>query len=206
MLRTIKQFAHWFCPLFIVLIFGGCEQDTVYFYVPEQFKQFGLFQKGSYWIYQDSATLNWDTCSLLYTVSPDLNQTDYNSWYESYSFDYSGTFFRYAYITTDFYKLGLSSDFYLYPIIPGNFIIGLKKEDFSCVQENLALLDSLSIGNNVFKEVYVTKNMSTHTTVVDSLKATFIIYSVKHVGIVKLRKIAQDKVTTWNLINYNSIQ
>jgi len=195
-----------FITLFFLLLCTSCEEHSSYFYVPEEFKQFGLFQKGSYWIYQDSATLNRDTCSLLYTNSPDFNQVNNNSWRESYSFDYSGTFFTDAYITTEFYELGLSSHYYLKPIIPGDFIIGLTKEDFSFAQENLALLDSLSIGNNVFKEVYVTKNMSTHTTVADSLKVTFIIYSVKHVGIVKLRQITQDEVVTWDLIDYNAIQ
>lgn len=193
-----------FITLFFLLLCTSCEEHSSYFYVPEEFKQFGLFQKGSYWIYQDSATLHIDSCLVSNTPHSYFDQIDNTAWEERYDVAYSGTFFSYAYLSDWYYKVSFFSH-YLEPIIPGDFIIGLKKENYSLLRENLALLDSLSIGNNVFKEVYVTRN-STPDDIADSLKVTFIFYSVKHVGIVKMREITQDQVVTWDLIEYNAIQ
>ena len=82
----------------------SCKKELPHYYVSDAFKSWTVFNKGSYWIFQNDSTLIFD--SVFVTVNPSFlefkpNSSNANFTLERIEMSYSSVFFHSSMITID---------------------------------------------------------------------------------------------------------
>jgi hypothetical protein len=206
LLRNIKDLNKIYLVFLIVLdLLFGCtkknkvEHDTI----PTELKQWYLFQKGSYWIYNNDKTQKIDSSFI--NKIPEVSETWVNPGdgpiVDDYSIYFENSFIE-GYSISPF-NIGINSYLgsgglaYMTSVNEG------KKFFFdNVVYEYVHYYDSLLILNKSFHDVRYTKFSEPTST--DSL--TFDYYFSKYIGLIKFSYSRGGKDTTWNLLRWHVIQ
>ena len=206
-----------FNPLFsmllvfsFLLLIGSCKKkdSPQILYIDNSFKEWVLFQKGSYWIYLngmnsvlDSSYVSTKPEGGYYPPLPENAAFHY----EAISYKLANSFIKYAKISRDPNGSFISFSTY-YPneaVFPALFngytnASWLGSSDYCSFVEKI---DSMIINTNKFKNVI-------HTRVVNSYynNLQFDYYFVKNVGWVKYSIKTSTMDTTWSLLRYHVVQ
>jgi hypothetical protein len=179
---------------------GGCCDNCPSYHMDQEFKDYLVFSQGSYWVYQDSATLNIDSINL---YSQNLEMADYRRHYGYYA-EHLEQKFSSSFNNNTIIKSGGADEYSLY---------------HSCLlfeEEGISFFTNKDIGdsigrNNTLKYVSfdVTKNIEgvdySSVKAFENLLQKNIsqprkIYYAKQKGIVR-KELFNGEV--WNLIRYH---
>lgn len=191
--------------LFILLIFLGCNKESGWKeYIPEQLKQYSIFQEGSYWVYKNEITGAIDSSYISsppdYRYGDPVNNPPLNT-YESCEISYGGTFLSHASITTDQYRLDLKKH-YLILCLCSYFQIGYTLGGNPSFK-NLNYFDSLIVNNKTFYKVMNTQNQE---LINPGDTITYTNFLAKSIGLIKFRVNRNHKDTTWSILRYHVVQ
>ena len=206
-------------------VFEGCtKQDPEYYTIPEDFKQWVVYQPGTYWIYLNEKTGAQD-CTFVTSVYTGQHVTggngssDTERHFEAITSNCSGPLFKYmsaeaemeSSIVTN-YKASLSIPLSSPGMEDVSFSYGLLlNPQFIQYRRYEAII------NYGVKQVYPEESMNgkIFTNVYD-LRHEWINYMgdslvteahfAKNTGIVKLRIYKEQSDTTWSLIRYKIVQ
>jgi hypothetical protein len=174
-------------------------------YIPSTLKDYSIFQLGSYWLYKNEITGNYDSTYIADGLSFTYNHegdNDYSSILECCTIHYSGSFLQETYVTPTAYTLFFKG-LQLEAIDPSSFFPNHVFEiDPETNLTNISTLDSMTIYNNKFYAVFITKwqRIRSYT---DTLRC--ISYFVKKIGLVRFERYENRTDTIWNLMNYHII-
>jgi hypothetical protein len=199
-----------FC-LIILIMFVACTKEGHHYSISQEFKDYFLFQKGSYWIYQNDSTNSID-CTYLATQP---------------SFE--------IYKTGDHQKSDPSIEQYLLPFTSGifkGFEIFTKTDSHNYLlfyinsePDAFGMIDQLIPDSNYYFEsrpqgyfkvwpfipsfdvnaitFYQVLNSRFNNTKEEN---TFNFYFAKHFGLIKLFGKWENKNQSWSLIRYHIVQ
>ncbi len=189
------------------LLFQSCKKDEpTTHYIPASLKEYAVFQSGSYWIYKNEITGHLDSA---FISSPPVYRYNHSGGYdydpidEACQINYFGSFIQTAYIYFDMYYLFFKGyncqvmDATSYE--PGHvFILGSES-----TLTNIASLDSMTINNHTFHNVFVTR-WQRITSQSDTIRFTS--YFVKKIGLIKYDQMMYNTDTTWTLLRSHLVQ
>ncbi len=178
----------------------ACEMSEGEIKIDQESKDYCLFAPGSYWIYQDSATLKEDSVainSISYMFTRSV-ESGYDC--EQYRFGvYSNVPFLDVRLTT-----GDADGSLLKPCILSTGTLGVKYhngEVGECFNyPDLVLLErknSCILNETTYIDVKIFKDPNTYT------ETEKIIYWAKHIGLIREEIYTNDSITVKNLIKYN---
>jgi hypothetical protein len=192
--------------LMILLPNLGCKKKQVVTeYIPNELKEYALFQPGSFWIYRNEITGGTDSTYI--SNKPEF--TYHSEGYDDYTIPeichllYDGSFF----ISTQ--------------LEPHRYYIFINRYEFEAIQPTsfvpnqiinlyggatlryFPLIDSMTINNNTFHDVFVTQHQFISLT---SDTFTNTSYFVKKIGLIKFNRKIANADTTWHILNYHAIQ
>jgi hypothetical protein len=193
--------------LLIFLIFSGCNKNKAHDeYIPDQLKQYSVFQMGSYWVFKNESTGAIDSSYLLkppvYLYDDPVNDPPQNL-NETCEIYYGGTFLLSSWVSPDQYLVNFKNGyggFCLY----SNFKPGYTVGDYAGgLFKNLGFLDSLVINDQTFHQVMKTQYQSL-TFDLDTITQTY--YLAESVGIIRVQLRKNQIDTTWSLVRYHVVQ
>lgn len=191
--------------LLLPLLLGSncCKKNKKTYYMDQEFKDYIVFNSGSYWVYQDSldsskidsVTLTSQEIEIVETKHFDF---DYEAIYQNYYSTKSTYLTNGNVIGGELDKTNLSSYIFSIGGITHFFSQASIGEinDVELLYENY--LDSININNNAFNKVKIFKFQEDYISNYPEK-----IYYSSHVGIIK--KEMYDG-TVWELIRYNIVQ
>ncbi|MCX6305488.1 MAG: hypothetical protein NT040_11020 [Bacteroidetes bacterium] len=192
--------------LLLLSVFIGCSKKSGYNeYIPEQLKQYSVFQEGSYWVYKNESTGMIDSSYLLkppvYLYNDPVNDPPQNR-YETCDIYFGGTFLLHSTTSTSDYLMSFknaSGSVCLY----NNFQPGYTLDnDYYHSFMNLNYFDSLIINNKTFYHVmntqYKSWNHQGDTT-------TYTYYLAKSIGLIKFTLDKNHQDTSWSILRYHVI-
>jgi hypothetical protein len=193
--------------LFLILI-SACNKNKInHKTIPDDLKQWYLYQQGSYWIYQNNKTSKID-CTYI-SAPPIFSQgkleRDDGSIYEiddNIGIDFNSNLIHSCSIDPD--EVFIMT----YPITTNYLYLsayekGVKFTNYDDAYEYVTDYDSLLINNQYFHNVRCTRDWS-GLTCGDTTIYTFF-YS-QHLGLISLNKNYGKYDTTWNLIRFHPLQ
>ena len=188
--------------LFLLLsVLIGCSKKSGYNeYIPEQLKQYSVFQKGSYWVYLNEATGAIDSSYLskppFYLYNDPVNDPPQNR-YETCDIYFGGNFLSHSFTRTSDYTIIFNNgkgSICLYD----NFQPGYTQRSF----KNLNYFDSLVVNNKTYYHVmntqYKSWNHPGDTTI-------YTYYLAKSTGLIKFSLNINHQDTTWSILRYHVI-
>ncbi len=217
-----------FCLLVSITacVFGGqsCTKHSPPVYpdnrisVPQVLSDYGYFKVGSFWVYQDSASLALDSVYITsakegtFTTAPSNSQPyhGYFGYFNTYTQSvYEGRQFHYSVNTENTFNghSDLVEDEYINPssnaetyLMTDYFVVGKPDPDggYPVAYENL--YDSLKVLNYYFKNAMLFHDGKNQT---QNNSATNY-YLAKNIGII--RKEILTPYTIWNLVRYHIVQ
>jgi hypothetical protein len=196
-----------FLSLFCILSLGCKKNKIDYKTIPDDFKQWYLYQQGSYWIYQNNKTSMID-CTYISTppiFSQGKLERDDGSIYEiddNIAIYFNCNLIHYCSIDP------LEVFLFLYPgttnnIYGSNFEKGVKYTYSDIAYEYVTDYDSLLINNQYFHNVRCTRDWYGLTSGDTTINTFF--YS-QHIGLISFNKNYGKFDTTWNLIRFHALQ
>jgi hypothetical protein len=170
----------------MLIVFSACNKTPeIHHYVPQLYKDLGVFYKNSYWIYKNETTHTLDSTY----VFTDPGFFSYHD--EGSTTDYILTYYGGGLIeqeSIDNIQIIISSPvLHFSPSVFSNYTL-------------LEKIDSMEVNGNKFRNVYHTR-LPTVTS--DSTPMVFNTYLVEHIGIIKITKTINQTDTTISLIRYN---
>ena len=189
-----------------LLIHACRKEEPATHYIPASLKAYAVFQAGSYWIYKNEVTGNLD--SVFIANSPVFNYNhsggyDYDPIDEECLIRYYGSFIQTTRVYYDMYTLFFKS--YSCRVIeaasykPGHvFTLGSES-----TLTNIASLDSMTIYNQTFYNVFITRLQRIPS---QSDTSRFTSYFVKNIGLIKYNQMMDNTDTTWSLLRYHIVQ
>ena len=186
--------------ILLILIFSGCsKKDIPPTYIPEQLKSYAVFQVGSYWIYKNEITGEFDSTYILSTPrffflgsSQEFPNT------ERCSIRYGGTIFSGSilnpYEEDLLFSDGIDSPCLEFYDLPAGVVSSFK---------TIAKFDSLKVNGKFYYNVINTSNYIAFANG-DSTVYTF--YLAKSIGLIKMNKSVNIQDTTWSIIRNHVIQ
>ena len=176
-------------------------QDVDFYDLTDDVRDFGVFQTGTYWVYQNDSTLQIDSVAVGATQLDTLTveescigiTTEYFITDYVVKFDATLTSSLFADSKTLESQLGMVN---LISILPNQVNLYNSKDTLS------NLLDSMDVDGKIYYNVYAATNFK--SVLDDSLDATY--YSARNFGTIK--KLVQDSTYThsWSLIRSHIIQ
>ena len=198
--------------LLISLFLISCKKNTttIHYTIPDEMKQWYLYQNGSYWIYQNDKTPQID-CTYI--------SKDPNIWQNPFYLD-DGSIGS----ITDYIGIGYNGNILVdSEITPGEVVIStrdagsgniaflsniLEGEKYDLTGEVYKYIhhfDSLAINNHFIKDVRQTRfAFPMNISGTDSLALTF--YFARHIGLIKIIQSKSNIDTTWSLVRYHIVQ
>jgi len=174
-------------------------------YIPSALKDYSIFQSGSYWRFKNETTGNYDSTYIAHGLSFTYNHegdNDYSPILECCTIHYSGSFLQETYIEPTAYTLffkGLQLEAIdPSPFLPAHFI----ELDPITSLTNMSTLDSMTIYNNKFYNVFITKWQRIRSST-DTVRCFS--YFVKKIGLVRFERYENRTDTIWNLMNYHIV-
>ena len=194
------------CLICVVMV-SGCKKNAAStYYIPQQFKDYGIFKIGSYWLYIDDSTGQIDSSYMKYTPEPILS-LEYgqgtNTTWETCTIDYGGYFFNGTYLNPyqydiNCYTMGGSTCLRFDCFKKGYFFTNYDNTTL----KTISLDDSLEVNGQKFHHVINTQFQSFVKG--DSIKFTY--YLVKSIGLIKFNSVRNQKITSWSLVRWHAIQ
>jgi len=184
------------------ICFITCINPDRYIYIDQETKDYCLFGQGSYWIYQDSATLEIDSVVINNPIIYELDKskgysTEFNENYQtnilSYSVDSAYSIITGLHSGYTCNKSDLFSCLWGYHVIYHNGKINTTCEYY----RNTILIDkkdNYSINGVDYSNVKIFKS---------SEYGEQLFYWSKHVGLIRTEKHKNNSITVKNLIKYN---
>jgi len=196
-----------YCLLFLVLVSSCKKKGTSIYYIDNSFKEWVLFQKGSYWVYlnekrqvQDSTYINMQP---RYGFTPP--ESENLDCYEQIYYDVSNSFLRSVSINRDpgdsyvslwvFYPDDATFTSLNSSITDGTW--SESSNNFELVEK----IDTMLLNNNRFINVIHTRSASTYY---DNLQNDY--YYAKNIGLVKFSIKTNAFDSTWSLLRWHVIQ
>ena len=199
---------HFYSAVLVIVVFStiNCykREEIITEYIPTELKEYSIFEKGSYWLYKNENDGNIDSTYIF--SGPIFNyyqmsETDYTATEQCQIF-YDGSFIGSTFITPDEYKLYINGHSYVgikpESLLPGKIFTLESKTTLT----NINLLDSITIYNHTFHNVFVTQWQRIYSQT-DTFRYTS--YFVKKVGLVKFTCRMHNVDTTWTLVNCHAI-
>ena len=203
----------------LLSLMQSCKKgDPEYYNIPNDFKQWVVYQPGTYWIYLNEKTGVQDctfvtSSDIWHHVTGDPGSSDIERHYEVNTTNCSGSLFRYMEATA-----GSTNTILSIPLVrPGSIDIAFSYALLLNPQfiNNSNYVDELS--REGVKQVYPLENINgKEFTNVYDLRHEWINYKgdslvteahfAKNTGIIKLRIYEEKFDTTWSLIRYNIVQ
>jgi hypothetical protein len=189
-------------------LISACTKEGHHYTVSQEFKDYFLFQKGSYWIYKNDSTNGIDSTYLLgvplHNIFPTgENKSDptieqyilefnsdimLNYHIETYTSDQT---YIMMYIKDSTYAFGMISQL----IADSNYYLQFFAEGYFKV---LPTLPSIELNSIIFNNVLQTKFYND--------KDSFNFYFAKNVGLIKIKGKWENKNHSWSLLRYNVFQ
>ena len=194
----------FFIALILFFLAGCKKKERVHYTIADDVKQYGLFQKGSYWIYLNESTNQID-CT--YVSQPPVFYTENLEGPEDEPlidniFVY-GPIFSKLWLTGNY--LFLENGFSIWAVFLSDVKVGNNRIIGSSKYQCLKMYDTLSINGIKFFQVLHTKYAALLLEgSIDSVINQFFI--VPKIGIVKMRKACDQSDTTWSLLRYHVVQ
>ncbi len=204
--KTIAQIIYSLLVSFLLI---SCNKKTeqVHFIIPDEMKQWYLYQKGSYWIFQNET--NQHTDSTYINKDPEF-------WQERNGENADGSFSdlidHIGYSFNNSFLKGcdiISWECEFYPFLDlGTYAFmsfineGQKFRGDGFLFEYIQHFDSISINNNIFKNVRRTK-LSVRSNG-DTLAFTY--YFARNIGLIKYIKSYTGIDSSWSLLRWHPVQ
>ena len=197
--------------LIIMLIMTDCKKEQKYYALPQDFLEWVYFKNGSYWIYLNEKVGTSDSCYILYyPMIASLINEPYNYKYDGISTGFISSFLQGSLIVStpdfsyaDFFtqkggrSLSIRTDTY----------IGQQVEFLDALYEKVAVFDTLTLNNTIYRNVIYTRvafpssyTKSSHDSIIRKY------YFAKNVGLIKYEIQESNTDSTWSLMRYNIIQ
>jgi hypothetical protein len=206
----LKRFNGRVYPTIIFLFllsFFGCKKSSssIEEVIPDEIKQWYLYQTGSYWIYKNEQTLQNDSTYI--KQAPSFRQEYFyrddgsiHGIEDHIDVSYSSKFLK----SSDIAPEDVDVNTFIEGIIEfnSNMILG-QKYQIDGIFEYVRHFDSLSIDNQYFHDVRQTR-FSTVLNNSDTLTHTF--YVARHVGLIRLIQTRSGVDTTWSLVRWHAVQ
>ncbi|GHV34411.1 hypothetical protein FACS1894178_1860 [Bacteroidia bacterium] len=204
------------------IIFTGCgllfNSKDILVSIDEETKEYCLFEMGSYWIYQDSATLEYDSIFILNTVEkhPE-NAQNMRTGKSTYEFEeiwmygyiagaYDTLRQFYMRITTAFEENGTNTNHIAKPTL-----CLLNYEGMSSVYYHNGTIGEQYLGiyfMDSISEIYLNDNVYFYVKQFEEIEPTNVktYYISKNVGLIRIETQDGEQRTVKNLIRYNIVQ
>lgn len=190
------------------LIFCGvdCKKQPSTHYVLESFKQWSLFQKGSYWIYYNETTNSIDSTYIDH--NPDIWYTPgVPANYEIINLGLSNSFINsYSIMAGDqdnsFLRIGLSYPD-IDPEVLSKWVTDRISDKISTYCNLINVYPTISINGNNFTNVLQTRDSNYFDDGTKSIKTYFF---AKNIGLIKLDKKIGKTDTIWSLLRWHAVQ
>jgi hypothetical protein len=189
--------------IFFILCFESCKKNEEDYYIQSSFKEWTLFNKGSYWIYSvdssntlDSMFINQDPETILY--SPDGGGKHYEI--TSYSVSGFGEFIVSAGIDNSFFSMagGITGS----GDIVNYFTTAILSDHVSTTCWVIKRNDTLLVNNNIFLDVIHTRDTSSaHSN--HKVPSTRDYYLARNVGLIKFSLKTDTINSTWSLVRWH---
>ena len=173
-----------YCLGFLCLI--SCNKhERTNIYVPQLYKDVGLFQKGSYWIYLNNKTLETD-CTYVSTEPKSYFETGDLSSRQIISISYDSSLLFHCSLDPD--------ECYFTSILEPYGLILIRS-----ISDKV---DTLEVGNQKYSNVYHSRQIN----FIGSDSVFFDVYCSPHVGIVKITKTIAGIDSSYNLLRWHVVQ
>jgi hypothetical protein len=197
-----------YCLLFLVLVSNCKKKGTTTYYIDNSFKEWVLFQKGSYWVYLNEKRQVQDSTYIImqprygFTPPPSENLDHYEQIY----YDVSNSFLKSVAINREPGDSYVSLEFF-YPDDGAGFT-GLNSSitdgTWSGSSNSFKLIekiDTIFLNSSRFTNVIHTRSTSTYY---DNLQNDY--YFAKNIGLVKFAIKTNTFDSTWSLMRWHVIQ
>ena len=196
--------------LVVGILLNACIKPTYsYEYIDQETKDFCVFGKGSYWIYQDSITNNLDSVMLMQSLLKTVE--DHGEWGHTEIIEcYESEYCHYLSDTSIFFSHYIDSHkgTYFSIIDFGSGIQDIEKNVALCIPIGRSSIGyyllSYGIGENIFSNVNV---LVEKKIIIDGFASHYSIqsYWVKNIGLIRYEIYNPDNeiLNTYNLIKYN---
>jgi len=189
----------------LLLILDSCKKkEPEKIYIPEEVKQFTVFQSGSYWIYRNESKGELDSCFI--NESPnfmyeDLTNLGANLW-ETFNIQYHGSLIIESWYMFDQYHMGFSLNNDVMCLSGSSLVPGYSiKLEESKLFKNIGIIDTLIIYNTKYYNVFNTE-YDQISKAGDTVK--FLCYFEKNIGLIKFVNRNKGEELVWNLVRYKS--
>ena len=187
-----------FCLFVIIIIAADCHKDKndPYYTLTDAFKNFTIFKEGTYWIYKDSITNNFDSLMLTTYYIEKKHANNFNFYYDELRQEFFSSYNNLIIIgTSQIHEVDNNNYYIFYSRLRGNFISGISigtSNFYFPTLKYVAYYDSIQVLNHFYKEVKV--------FTLDSIETSF---WAKHIGLIK--SIVNDSTGTkiWLLDRYH---
>jgi hypothetical protein len=197
-----------FLAVLVLLLGGGCKKSSspTYYAVPDDLKQWYLYQKGSYWVYTNNQSSKidctflskdpkyWDEYFFLDDKSVGAITQHIDSYYESPLFQICNIVH---------YQVNLATSYsYINYVYINNIREGEQwKEDEYHTFEYIGFYDTIQIQDNIYNNVRETKYEFLTSNMQDTYSLTT--FFAKNIGVIRITKKFGSVDTTWNILRYN---
>jgi hypothetical protein len=192
--------------LLLIISFSACKRkEPSIVYIPEEIKEYSIFQNDSYWVFKNEttgvidSTFIQDPPQYTYTQGSD----DVPSFEVCY-LKYDSKFITRSQINWEQYLIGFRNGLVGPCLRAESFQPGyVKKFDSYSLFKNINYFDSLEINSKVYYKVMNTFYQTTNSND-DTLMYTY--YLAKSIGLVKVNLHVSNYDTTWSLLRYHVVQ
>jgi hypothetical protein len=189
--------------LAVVLLLPGCkrqkEPDT--YYISQFLRDYTIFQKDSYWIYNNDITQKLDSCYITKSQSYLIQEGGYETdpYLERALIEYNSDFMVSSFINVDDASLTFHST-------GGNCLRNSNLPAIFYYSDNvkyefLGLYDSITINNAIYYNVLKTE-FSQNSESLPYNKYILTFYFAKNIGLISYRQQMDNYDTTWTLLRY----
>ncbi len=209
----IKRTTSGYIPIFIValiLFFSvGCKKkERVHYTIADDVKQYGLFQKGSYWIYLNETTNQID-CT--YVNQPPIFCTNNLEGPEDEPLIDN----IFIYLTSKYIeKIRMTGTYLMENFNPVSlnpmYISGINLHESRLFGSNIytyvAEFDSLYIEGRTYYQVIQTRVVTPiiGNSIIDTIIQNF--FLAKSIGLIQIQREYPTTNTTWSLLRYHVVQ
>jgi hypothetical protein len=183
---------------------SSCKKKNITYYIPQQFKDYGIYNEGSYWVYKNETTGMVDSSYMNFTPhSYYVHNGGYDTdpLYETVRCEVGGNFITFIVMDPDEYSLDFVS-FGSTVMMSEGFQAGFISKSYGEIFKTISTNDSLEINGTNFYHVLNTqdKEFNNHGDT-----AIYTYYFVKFIGLIKCSKNVNNIDTTWSLLRYHIV-
>jgi hypothetical protein len=183
----------------------SCQKKETTYQIQNSFKEWVLFQKGSYWIYSDKKNNKIDSSYILYGPNENIIDPSVDQPYQviSYSQLHIGSFIIYATANDSYFmnQKGISAGVR----IISNSVVSGNSNSVTKTCWVIERFDSLMLENNIFYNViHVRDTNSENINYPESLALDY--YIAKKIGVIKVSLKTNQVDSTLTLLRWHVIQ